>query len=279
MTEQPLFGGAEPARPEKGEAHVLITVKAAPNPSAHHGETVCVAGLRLHGSSGTSWIRLYPINFRALDQDVSFKKYDIVRVQVTPVDGKGGDNRVESHRPDMSTLVVERHLDPWKPRKTFLNPMITGDACRLAKDAQVDSAAQSLALVRPAAVEGMDIERHPGWTAGEQAKIDAYVNQLTLFGDEQRTALDSPRFKAWYRYRCHATRCSGHRQQILDWEFVALQRRHLNDSDDATVDALRSRFLDELCGPSREPAFYLGNQAKRRYTYSVLGCFYPKKAT
>ena len=28
------------------EAKVLITVKAAPQPSANHGDTVCVAGLR-----------------------------------------------------------------------------------------------------------------------------------------------------------------------------------------------------------------------------------------
>lgn len=45
--QPPLFGGlnretAQPARSEVME--ILITVKAAPNPSAKSGETVCVAG-------------------------------------------------------------------------------------------------------------------------------------------------------------------------------------------------------------------------------------------
>ena len=45
-----LFGnadaaGVKPARPD--ELEVLITVKAAPNPSEKAGETVCVAGLAL----------------------------------------------------------------------------------------------------------------------------------------------------------------------------------------------------------------------------------------
>lgn len=46
---------------------VLITVKAAPNPSATYGETVCVAGLRLD-LDAAGWVRHYPINFREFDR-------------------------------------------------------------------------------------------------------------------------------------------------------------------------------------------------------------------
>jgi hypothetical protein len=90
-----LFGGPErdapkPARPD--ELEVLVTVKAAPNPSAKSGETVCVAGLGLtHGRTQARWIRLSPINFRFLEQDQQFKKYDILRVRATPA---SGDTRV-----------------------------------------------------------------------------------------------------------------------------------------------------------------------------------------
>lgn len=253
-------------------------MKAAPNPSAHHGETVCVAGLRVHDDGATSWIRLYPINFRALDQDKSFDKYDIVRVGVSPVDGRSGDNRVESHRPDMSILTRESHLAPWEPRQKWLDPMVTGDACRLGRDAARNPAATPLALVRPMEILDLEIERHPGWTPDERAKIDAYVGQLTLFGDENRTPLDAPRFKGWYRYRCHANGCNTHRHQILDWEFVALQRRHMNDDERSARQALRAKFLDMMCAVDRDPAFYLGNQAKRRHTFNALGCYYPRKA-
>ena len=78
-----LFGpdpGSVPAKPAGDRAarlRILITVKAAPNPSETYGETVCVAGLRVNlGSPG--WVRLYPINFRELDSDQKFAKYDIV---------------------------------------------------------------------------------------------------------------------------------------------------------------------------------------------------------
>lgn len=90
-----LFGGPDrdtpkPVRPD--ELEVLVTVKAAPNPSAKSGETVCVAGLGLsHGRLTSRWVRLYPINFRFLEQDQQFKKYDIIRVRATPATG---DTRV-----------------------------------------------------------------------------------------------------------------------------------------------------------------------------------------
>ena len=42
------------------------------------------------------------------------------------------------------------------------------------------------------------------------------------------------------------------------------------------MEALRRRFVDEICGQSNEVAFYVGNQAKRESVFSVLGVYYPK---
>ena len=68
-----LFGPAgrspEKATDEVRRLRVMITVKAAPNPSEKYGETVCVAGVSVDPSH-PGWIRLYPINFRYLEQDV-----------------------------------------------------------------------------------------------------------------------------------------------------------------------------------------------------------------
>lgn len=41
-------------------ATVLITVKASPEIGRAHGETVCVAGVRLDGGM-PEWIRLFPV--------------------------------------------------------------------------------------------------------------------------------------------------------------------------------------------------------------------------
>jgi hypothetical protein len=139
------------------------------------------------------------------------------------------------------------------------------------------ASAKSLALVRPREVTGLVIEDHPGWTGDQQRKIDKYVSQERLFDEHDRSPLEAPRFQSWYQYSCHEPACRGHRQGILDWEFVALQRRVAHLSRDKAVDALRDRFLDMMCAPKRNPAFYVGNQAKRAHVFSVLGVYYPER--
>jgi hypothetical protein len=251
---------------------VLITVKAAPNPSASYGETVCVAGLRLDLDT-PGWVRLYPINFRDLESEQRFRKYDIVTLRAKPA---RNDRRVESWKPDMNSLRMERHLPAWTPRRSHVEPYITSSMCAVLAAVRTAPPGASLAAVEPARVGGVDIERHPGWTSDEQAKIDQYVGQLDLLGSD-RAALQAPRLKGWYRYRCHDVGCSGHRQGILDWEFVALQRRLRHLPDDELARELRAKFLSELCGPNRRTVFFVGNQAKREHVFSVIGVYYPKR--
>ncbi|HEY6422670.1 MAG TPA: hypothetical protein VIY28_05345 [Pseudonocardiaceae bacterium] len=60
-------------------------------------------------------------------------------------------------------------------------------------------------------------------------------------------------------------------------EFVTFQRNLRRLSDDDLISALRQKFLTELCAPTRDVAFYVGNQAKREQTFSVLGIHYPRR--
>ena len=278
-----LFGQTVeyPSEKPSGPARlrVLVTVKAAPNPSATHGETVCVAGVRLGDVGPTGWIRLYPINFRHLPKDTeTFAKYDIVSVDCVPA----REARLESWRPHMSTLRVETHVPPWRKRRELLEPMIDDSMCRIRDGAASDPRSRSLALVRPAEVIGFRLEPHPGWTRDEQAKIDAYVNQLEfdVFSDAQdKTPLVAPRFRGFYTWRCGDAACRTHEQSIIDWELVALQRHLWNRSDEEMRAALRQRFFDELCSADNDVAFYVGNQAKRLQTFSILGVYYPKEGS
>jgi hypothetical protein len=283
MSQPTLFGG--PASPVTNRApvpqklRVLITVKAAPNPSEKSGETVCVAGLALDDVGlQPNWVRLYPINFRLLEEGSQFKKYDIVELIAIP---SRGDPRGESWKPDMSTLRVVDHLphtSGWKRRKVLLQPMLELSMCALNEENRGGATGRSLALVTPRRVTGLRISAHPGWTPAEQAKIDVYVNQLDLFGDGDRTSLEAPRLIGRYLWNCWAHGCRGHEQSIIDWEFVALQRqrqcRDLGDEELGTV--LRRKFLDMMCRQDRSPSFYVGNQAKRNHVFHVLGVYYPK---
>lgn len=279
MVQMSLFGPSEagpdpkPADDRIVRLQLLITVKAAPNPSEKYGETVCVAGLRTDVWRPT-WVRLYPINFRHLDSDEAFKKYDIISVDAKPA---RQDQRRESWKPIMDRIQKVRHLDGWRSRQPLLDPAVEDSMCRLNREAQDHADAQSLALVRPKEVRALKVTPHPGWDDDEQRKTEAYASQPDLFSGRSRTPLKAPRFKAAYHYRCHERGCRGHKQHVIDWELVALQRRLAGYSDAALQEALEAKFLGEMCAPNRDVAFYVGNQAKRVRAFSVLGVYWPKR--
>ncbi|MFE9958916.1 hypothetical protein [Micromonospora sp. NPDC005299] len=280
MTQMSFFGPKEagpdpkPASDELVRLKLIVTVKAAPNPSERYGETVCVAGLSTDYQR-RGWLRLYPINFRELESEGKFKKYDVISVDARPA---REDQRRESWKPIMATIKTEGHLKPWEPRRTWLEPFVEDSMCRLNRNARANANAQSLALVRPQDISKLEIEEHPGWSRDEQHKIDMYVRQLDLLSTQERTPLEPPRFKGFYRYRCGDRRCGGHRQGLLDWEFVAFQRNRLAAlPEEAARQALVDKFLGQLCAPDRDVAFYVGNQAKRAHVFSVLGVYWPKR--
>lgn len=57
---------------------ILVTVKTYPTLSKKYGETVCTAGIREDGS----WIRLYPVPFRRLNEEEQYHKYDWIEARV-----------------------------------------------------------------------------------------------------------------------------------------------------------------------------------------------------
>jgi hypothetical protein len=251
---------------------VLITVKAAPNPSTSYGETVCVAGIRIDPGY-ERWVRLYPVSFRDLERTEQFRKYQVVHLRATP---NQRDRRIESWRPNRESITPGVFLKPWASRRPYIDPYIQESMCAIHRAVNRHVVAPSLAAVRPKRVRNLIIKHHPGWSTTEQAKIENYVNQYDLTG-RSRTALEAPRFRGWYSYVCWEPSCRGHQQGILDWEFVTFQRNSRRMNDEDLICALRHKFLTELCSSTRDVAFYVGNQAKREQTFSVLGVYYPHR--
>ena len=58
---------------------------------------------------------------------------------------------------------------------------------------------------------------------------------------------------------------------------MALQRRLAGYTDTEAEFQIRQRFLDMMCVPNRDVAFFVGDQAKRVHVVSVLGIFYPQR--
>jgi hypothetical protein len=197
-------GGEKPAEAAETTMSVLITVKAAPNPSSSYGETVCVAGLRIDPGS-EDWVRLYPISFRDLEGSERFKKYQVVYLRAMP---NPRDRRIESWRPNRESIAVGVFLPPWGKRRAYIDPYIEDSMC-IVHRAVIGSPqipGRSLAAVRPKTVRDLLIKPHPGWSNTEQAKVDKYVDQPDLTG-RRRTALEAPRFQGWYSYLCWEPCC------------------------------------------------------------------------
>src|SRR3990172_10676861 len=84
---------------------VLITVKTYPTLSRKYGETVCTAGVREDGS----WVRIYPVPFRRLDETEQYRKFDWLECDLVKT---RSDSRPDSRNPtDPKQLRPVGHMD------------------------------------------------------------------------------------------------------------------------------------------------------------------------
>lgn len=82
---------------------ILITVKTYPTLSRKYGETVCTAGVREDGS----WVRVYPVPFRRLDEAEQYRKFDWLECDLVR---SRKDPRPESHHfADATQLLPVPH--------------------------------------------------------------------------------------------------------------------------------------------------------------------------
>jgi hypothetical protein len=113
------------------------------------------------------------------------------------------------------------------------------------------------------------------WTGRKRHLID----QLVLF-DPVETKLEKIPFVFKYRYRCESSNCPGHNQSILDWELMELYRglRDQGAQPNEIEAKIRSKFIKELCSPSKDTHFIVGNHSLYPSTFMVLGVFWPPKS-
>ncbi len=77
---------------------VRILVKAFPQPSKKHEETVCCAGVT---EDGARLLRLFPIRYRRLAKEHQFERFDLVEMVATKAPN---DTRPESYRVDEPSI-------------------------------------------------------------------------------------------------------------------------------------------------------------------------------
>ena len=236
-----------------GETEAIVLVKAAPVIGEKHGETVCCAGLDLHGK----WLRMYPISFRVLDDGKRFKRWDKVKFHWRlPSD----DHRIESRHVDNQSLEITgtmRKVD----RARFLDRAIV-----TSLNAEYE-AGRSLALLQPEIRDFRISRKGAEKLAAQQAKIDAFHAQDDMFIPRPIVPARACPYEFQYVYRTE----DGDREGTCqDWETEAtfFKWRNLHNEQWA-IDEMRRMFGEEL--PERGLYFAMGTHSQYPKTWLING--------
>jgi hypothetical protein len=210
---------------------ILVTVKTYPTLSRKYGETVCTAGVRPDGS----WIRLYPVPFRRLNESEQYRKFDWLDCHVVR---NPTDPRPESYKPVNETeLLPAGHVDTadeWRERRQLLlkaarvydrlDELIAGAKANVL----------SLAVFRPSRVLDFVWETEErDWDPERVRQMREATKQNDLFSDNTWRKTFQIISKLPYSFSYKSEDAAGRKSelQILDWEIGALYWNCLAASD------------------------------------------------
>ena len=237
---------------------ILITVKTYPTLSRKHGETVCTAGIREDGS----WVRLYPVPFRRLNDDDQYRKFDWIELDVRK---STSDPRPETcHPKDAKAIEPAGHIgteDGWRERRKVLKAVCVHDRHQpLFEGAKANRV--SLAMFKPARILDFIWEEcERDW---DTAKVEAMRNMASqgeLFDDEQwrQTFRLMPKLPYNFSYRFEDADGRKSELQVLDWEAGQLFHNCLRDAggdESAALAKVKQKYIDAFL--KTELHFFLG---------------------
>jgi hypothetical protein len=242
-----------------GKDRILITVKTYPTLSKKYGETVCTAGIREDGS----WVRLYPVPFRRLDEKEQYSKFDWIELDLVR---NAADCRPESHRPyDPKAIRVVGHIktdDQWRERRMLaletppvydrLEPLLKG-----AKDNEL-----SLATFKPTRILDFVIEEcERDWDAAKVAAMRNNAAQGELFEEDawRQTFNLMPKLPYDFSYKFEDADGRKSTLRVLDWETGQLFwscMRSCGNNEQAALEKVRQKYVDQFL--KTDLHFFLG---------------------
>ena len=258
---------------------IYIVVKTYPTISKEYAELVCTAGVLEDGS----WIRLYPVPFRKLDDYQKYPKYTWIEVDV---ERNIKDFRPESYRPTLATLSVgniPKKID-WDERRriVFNNKKIYTNLQELYDKAKSDGT--SLAVFKPTKI--LDFSSEPidrDWDPERVTILKSLSKQLNLFQtpeeiEEEYRIVPKVPYKFSYTFKDDTGRQST--LMIEDWEtgmlyFRCLRRAKGNEK--IALSKVREKYYDDFAG-TKDLHFFLGTTLKfhmvSRTPFLIIGTFH-----
>jgi len=259
-TSRPTLGGTR---------EFLMLVKTYPLPSKTYGETVCCAGI---DTQTGSWVRIYPVNFRSLDEFKQFKKWQFMTASWRL---SSNDTRPESLKIQQDSIKIGPWLPPgagWKLRRPWIQPLVDRSIESLVEERTTTG--KSLGMIRPKRIRGFKIRPAKAWGKESVAALD----QLTLGwtdADPVPSDLEILPFDFVYTFECDDVRCPGHEMEIFDWEAGAAYRNFRRRYPSTWKAKLTDKYERDL--PSRDLHLLLGTHHKWG-NWMIVGVIAPPHA-
>lgn len=257
---------------------VLITVKTYPTLSRKYGETVCTAGLREDGS----WVRMYPVPFRRLDEAQQYRKFDWIECRLQR---SSADPRPETFRPvDRNELHPVDHVDTtssWRDRRRIvLNRAHVYDRLdELIAGAKANE--MSLAVFKPTRVIDFTWEEETReWDLAKVREMRERTSQMELFDDNtwRETFEIIPKLPYSFSYKFEDAAGRTSELQVLDWEVGALYWNCLSSTEGDELAALakvRQKYFDTFLATDLH--FFLGTTQQFHFVapnpWVIVGVF------
>lgn len=242
-----------PMRETEGEAEAIILVKASPQVSQKHGETVCCAGVTLTGE----WLRLYPVTFRKLEDAKKFGRWDRIRFRWRkPKD----DHRPESLRVDPQSIELIGELPKNERERLLANLEVSGLKAVAAKG-------KSLALLRPQQPRFIIEQKSAKDIAQEKNDYELICKQKDMFYQKELLPLEPCPFIFKYRYLTDDGEREGTCQ---DWEtdatFFHWRKRY---GEEQALQQMQQRFGEEY--PHKGMVFAMGTHSRYPDVWLING--------
>lgn len=264
---------------------VLIAVKTYPVISESYTELACTAGFREDGS----WIRLYPVPFRLLDQDKRYEKYQWVEVDIAR---STKDPRPESHKiVNVDNMTLLNKIDTGKKRDWNERRRLILGRNKIYKNkkeiiAKAHANELSLVIFKPAKIVDFVIEdAEPDWPQDKLQSIQDKLKQGNFF-DEQNLSDFQPVRKLPHKFSYRFLDDEGIESKLMieDWEIGALYWNCLHEH--GAVDApekVREKYLNDFA-KTKDLYLFLGttrehHAKKAPNPFVIVGTFHPPYET
>jgi hypothetical protein len=227
---------------------LLVAVKTYPIPTANHGESVCTGGFLPDGS----FIRLHPIDFRAMPAEGKYKLWQWIELDV---EKSKEDKRLESFNPKSEITIVKQRTS-FEERYNVILRREWQSMCELN---DLDKNVQSVGVAHVRAFKSIKYEsRDPNW----KPKQEVQTQQGDMF--HERTPLEKVPYKFTIEYLCDTPDCSGHKQSYIDWQVGVVWRKTYNEtgSDEAACKRVCEGFYNNFDPDNKELYLLVGTEPR-----------------